>query len=161
MDRITRSLQSYLKSSKIPYKTMFNAEGGAIEGEPTSTVIHIQNPDNHEEIIDIVIDVYPEDGNFNIEAFPRYVFTEQYLEKVRAIENKWNRTGMFTSLIVDEEEGVVEPDCYSFSTLIRGISDPSGMSEYLWSRYLKEAEDNTWLAWKKIVATICDFDIPC
>ena len=160
MDRITKSLQTYLKSAKIPYKTMFNAEGGAIEGESTSTVIHIQNPDDYEEIVDIVIDVYPEDGYFNIEAFPRYVFTEQNLEIVRAIENKLNRTGMFTSLIVEEEEGVVDPDCYSFHILIRGISDHSGMSEYLWSRYLKEAEDTTWLAWKKIVATIYDFDIP-
>lgn len=105
--------------------------------------------------------MYPEDVNFNIEAFPRYVFTERYLEKVLSIKNKCNRTGMFSSLIVEGEEGVVEPDCYSFHILIRGISDPSGMSEYLWSRYLKEAEDNTWLAWEKIVAAICDFDVPC
>lgn len=158
MNRITKSLLAYLKSAKIPYKTMFNTEGGAIEGESTSTVIHIQNPDDDEEIVDIVIDVYPEEGNFNIEAFPRYVFTGKYLEKVRALENKWNRTGMFSSLIVEEEEGVVEADCYCFHILIRGISDPSGMSEYLWSHYLKQAEDNTWLAWEKIIATICDFD---
>ena len=157
MDRITQSLQTYLKSAKIPYKTIFNAESGAIEEESTSTVIHIQNPDDVEEVIDIVIDVYPEDGNFNIEAYPRYVFTEKYLAKVRTLENKWNRSGMFTSLIVEEEDGVVEPDCYSFHILLRGFSDPSGMTEYLWSRYLKEAEDSAWLAWNKIVATICNF----
>lgn len=154
MDRITESLQSYLKSAKIPYKTMFNGEG-----ESTSTVIHIQNPNDKDEIIDIVIDVYPEDGHFSIDAYPRYVFTENHLEKVRSLENEWNRTGMFTSLIVEEEDGVEEPDCYCFHILIRGISDPSGMTKYLWERYLKEAEDSTWLAWEKIVETICDFDI--
>ena len=158
MDEITKSLQTYLKSANIPYKTMFNAESSTAEGEPSSTVIHIQNPDNLEEFVDIVIDVYPEDGNFNIEAFPRYAFREKYLEKVRTLENKWNRTGMFTSLIVEEEDGVVEPDYYSFHILIRGFSDPSGMTEFLWSRYLKEAQDSTWLAWNKIVDTICNFE---
>lgn len=161
MDRITQSLQAYLKSAEIPFKTMFNAECCAVKGESTSTVIHIQNSDDVEQTVDIVIDVYPEAGNFNIEAYPRYVFTKKYLKKVRTIENKWNRTGMFTSLIVEEEDGVEEPDCYCFHIVIRGICDPSGLSEYLWSRYLKEAGDSTWLAWKKIVATICDFDIPC
>lgn len=158
MDRITQSLQSYLKSAKIPYRTMFNTEGGAVEGESTSTVIHIPNPDDDEQVIDMVIDVYPEDGNFNIEAFPRYVFTEQYLGKIRAFENKWNRMGMFTTIKVEEEDGVEELDCYCFHSLIRGLSEPSGMSEYLWSRYLKVAEENTWLAWDKIVATICGFE---
>ncbi len=157
MDRITQSLQAYLKSAKIQYQTLFNSDTGNKNGNPTSTSFHVKNSEDPNRVADIVIDVYPEDGSFNIEAFPRYVFTDKYLEKVRTLENKWNRTGMFTSLIVEEEEGVVEPDCYCFHILIRGFSDPSGMTEYLWSRYLKEAEDGTWLAWNKIVATICNF----
>lgn len=37
MDRITQSLQAYLKSAKIKYQTLFNSDTGNKNGNPTST----------------------------------------------------------------------------------------------------------------------------
>lgn len=152
MDIITLSLQQYFEEEDIPFRT----EGGASDGDSTFTVIHIQNEDGY--VVDLTIDIYPEDGNFIIKGCPRYVFDVEYLDNIRAFENKWNRTGMLSSIIVKEETGVVEPDSYTFELLVRGISEEIGMSGKLWHRYIGVAVNSTWDAWAQIDAIIDSFE---
>lgn len=46
MDRITQSLQAYLKSAKIQYQPLYNSNTGNKKGNPTSTSFHIKNSED-------------------------------------------------------------------------------------------------------------------
>lgn len=148
MDIITLSLQRFLDEAEIPYTTT----GGASEGESTFT--HIEVEDQQGNIADLSFNIFPSDGHFIIEGEPRYVFDIQYLEKVNALAHKWNRTGTLGTLIVKEETGVIEPDSYTFTLMIRAISESIGQSEELWDKYFRATYESTWEAWSQIDAII-------
>ena len=152
MDRITQSLQEYLKSAKIHYQTLFNSDTGNKNGNPTSTSFYVNNSEDPEQFADIVIDVFPKNGYFFLSAHPRVVFDGEGMDKIKALEIKWNACGMFTRIRVSEEMGVVEDDRYCFSLRLQGISDPNGPSKYVWKRYIKILKSDTFDAWNKIAA---------
>ena len=152
MDRITQSLQTYLKSAKIRYQTLFNSDTGNKIGNPTSTSFHIKNLDAPSQVVDIVTDIFPKDGQIFLSAHPRIVFEGIGMSRIKALEIKWNACGSFTRIRVSEEMGVVEDDRYCFSLILQGISDPNGPSKYVWKRYFEMLKNDTFEAWNKIAA---------
>ena len=152
MDRITQSLQTYLKSAKIRYQTLFNSDTGNKNGNPTSTSFHVKNSADARLVADIVIDIFPKDGQFFLSAHPRVVIAGEGMDRINAWEIKWNACGLFTRIRVSEEMGVVEDDRYCLSLILQGISDPNGPSKYVWKRYVEMLKNDTFEAWNKIVA---------
>lgn len=152
MDRITQSLQAYLKSAKIQYQTLFNSDTGNKNGNPTSTSFHVKTPVDTSQVVDIVIDIFPRDCQFFLSAHPRVVIDGERVDKIKALENKWNACGLFTRINVSEEMGVVEDDSYCFSLILRGISDLNGPSKYVWNRYIEILKNDTFGVWNKIAA---------
>ena len=152
MDRITQSLQAYLKSAKIKYQTLFNSDTGNKKGNPTSTNFHVKNSEDPIQVVDIVIDIFPEYSQFFLSAHPRVIIDGEGMDKIKALEIKWNACGLFTRISVSEEMGVVENDRYCFSLMLQGISDLNGPSKYLWKRYIEILKSDTFKAWDKIAA---------
>ena len=152
MDRITQSLQAYLKSAKIHYQTLFNSDTGNKKGNPTSTSFHVKNSADPSQVADIVIDIFPKDSQFFLSAHPRVVIGDEGMDSIKTLEIKWNACGLFTRIRVSEEMGVVEDDRYCFSLILQGISDPNGPSKYVWKRYIEMLKNDTFEAWNKLVA---------
>ena len=152
MDRITQSLQAYLKSAKIKYQTLFNSDTGNKKGNPTSTSFHVKNSADPIQVADIVIDIFPKDSQFFLSAHPRVVISSEGRDKIKALETKWNACGLFTKIRVSEEMGVVEDDRYCLSLILQGISDPNGPSKYVWKRYIEMLKNDTFEVWNKIAA---------
>ena len=152
MDRITQSLQTYLKSANIRYQTLFNSDTGNKNGNPTSTSFHVKNSADPSQVADIVIDIFPKDSQFFLSAHPRVVILSEGMDKIKGLENKWNVCGLFTRISVSEEMGVTEDDRYCFSLRLQGISDLNGPSRYVWKRYIEILKSDTFQAWNKIVA---------
>ena len=152
MDRITQSLQAYLKSAKIHYQTLFNSDTGNKKGNPTSTSFHVKNSAEPSQVADIVIDIFPKDSQLFLSAHPRVVIDGEGMAKIKSLENKWNACGLFTRIRVSEEMGVVEDDRYCFSLRLQGISDINGSSKYVWKRYIEILKRDTFEAWDKIAA---------
>ena len=150
MDRITRSLHAYLKSAKIHYQTLFNSDTGNKNGNPTSTSFHVENLDDPGQFADIVIDIFPNNSQFFLSAHPRIIIDGEGMDKIKALETKWNACGLFTRIRVSEEMGVVEDNRYCFSLILQGISDPNGVSKYVWKRYIEMLKSDTFEAWNKI-----------
>lgn len=151
MDRITQSLQAYLKSAKIKYQTLFNSDTGNKNGNPTSTSFHVRNSEDPSQVADIVIDIFPRDSQIFLSAHPRIVIDGEEIGKIKALETKWNACGLFTRINISEEMCVVEDDRYYFSLMVQGISDPNGPSKYVWKRYIEILKSDTFQAWNKIV----------
>ena len=152
MDRITQSLQTYLKSANIRYQTLFNSDTGNKKGNPTSTSFHVKNTADPSQVADIVIDIFPKESQFFLSAHPRVVFEGEVADKIKALEIKWNACGLFTRISVSKEMGVVEDDRYCFSLRLQGISDLNGSSKYVWKRYIEILKRDTFEAWDKIAA---------
>lgn len=152
MDRITHSLQAYLKSARIKYQTLFNSDTGNKIGNPTSTSFHIKNSEDPGQVADIVIDIFPKECQFFLSAHPRVVIDGEGMDKIKALEIKWNACGLFTRISVSTEMGVVEADHYCFSLMLQGISDLNGSSKYIWKRYIEILKSDTFEAWNKIAA---------
>ena len=152
MDRITQSLQTYLKSANIRYQTLFNSDTGNKNGNPTSTSFHVKNSADPRQVADIVIDIFPKESQFFLSAHPRVVFEGEVADKIKALELKWNACGLFTRISVSKEMGVVEDDRYCFSLRLQGISDLNGSSKYVWKRYIEILKRDTFDAWDKIAA---------
>ena len=152
MDRISQSLQTYLKSANIRYQTLFNSDTGNKNGNPTSTSFHVKNSADPSQVADIVIDIFPKESQFFLSAHPRVVFEGEVADKIKALENKWNACGLFTRISVSKEMGVVEDDRYCFSLRLQGISDLNGSSKYVWKRYIEILKRDTFEAWDKIAA---------
>lgn len=74
------------------------------------------------------------------------------MDKIKALEIKWNACGLFTRINVSEEMGVVDDDSYCFSLILQGISDLNGLSKYIWKRYIEILKNDTFEAWDKIAA---------
>lgn len=152
MDRITQSLQTYLKSAGIQYQTLFNSDIGNKKGNPTSTSFHVRNSADPSQVADMVIDIFPKDSQFFLSAHPRVVIENEGMDKINGLELKWNACGLFTRISVSEEMGVVEDDRYCFSLFLQGISDLKGASKYVWRRYIEILKSDTFEAWNKIAA---------
>ena len=88
MDRITQSLQTYLKSAKIQYQTLFNSDRGNKTGNPTSTSFHVRDSEDPGQITDIVIDIFPKDSQFFLSAHPRVVIDGEGKNRIKALETK-------------------------------------------------------------------------
>lgn len=156
MDRITQSLQTYLKSANIRYQTLFNSDTGNKNGNPTSTSFHVRNSADPSQVVDIVIDIFPKDSQIFLSAHPRVVILSEGMDKIKAMENKWNVCGLFTRISVSEEMGVTEDDRYCFSLRLQAISDLNGSSRYVWKRYIEILKRDTFEAWDKL----SEFSIP-
>lgn len=147
MDKITKSLHSYLKNSHIKFNTLFNYDRRTRLGYPTSTVFHITRKiDRH--TMTVIIDISPNDHTIYLISFPSVDFGSEKLVEIKKFQNKWNRIGMFTSLCVEEEQGVIEPYRYCFSLTSRILSENIGLSCQLWERYLNLIIMESLEAWK-------------
>ena len=152
MDRITQSLQTYLKYANIRYQTLFNSDTGNKNGNPTSTSFHVKNSADTSQVADIVIIIFPKDSQFFLSAHPIVVILSEGMDKIKAMENKWNVCGLFTRICVSEETGVVENDRCCFSVILQGINDSNGPSKYFWKRNIEILKSDTFEAWDTIAA---------
>ncbi|MDE7154853.1 MAG: hypothetical protein K2N79_01020 [Muribaculaceae bacterium] len=160
MDLITKSLQNHLRLNDVKYKTIYNTEGAAIMQEGTSTIFHVTRIID-EAKISIVTDVYPQDHLVYISAHPWTVFNESDLDELKIFEQKWNKIGMFSTLTIEEERGVIEPDKYCFHLTGRIITDKNGLGTQLWGKYIENLIKETLDAWaecdKIVDPTIFEF----
>lgn len=138
MDSITKSLREYLDSVKISHTTMYNTESGKKIGNPTSTCFICECENNPEREMSVVVDIYPEDQMFFLSVHPHVIFDDKNIDQMQAFETKWNRSGFMTSLVIEEERGVVMPDTYCFILEVCGFSGESGLEESVWKRYIEK-----------------------
>lgn len=138
MDSITKSLREYLDSVQISHMTMYNTDCGKKTGNPTSTCFIYECVKNPVRKMSIVIDIYPEDQMFFLSAHPHVIFDDKNIDQLQAFETKWNRSGFMTSLVIEEERGVVMPDTYCFKLTACGFSGESGLEESVWKRYIEK-----------------------
>lgn len=135
MDSITKSLRGYLDSVKISHTTLFNSENGKKIGYPTSTCFVCECENNSEREIYIVVDIYPEDQMFFLSAHPNVIFEDYNIDKMQALETKWNRSGFMTSFMIEEERGVIKPGAYCFKLMVCGLCGENGLEESVWKMY--------------------------
>ncbi|MDE5857135.1 MAG: hypothetical protein K2H32_02090 [Muribaculaceae bacterium] len=128
--------------------------------EGTSTIFHVTRIID-EAKISIVTDVYPQDHLVYISAHPWTVFNESDLDELKIFEQKWNKIGMFSTLTIEEERGVIEPDKYCFHLTGRIITDKNGLGTQLWGKYIENLIKETLDAWaecdKIVDPTIFEF----
>lgn len=138
MDSITKSLREYLDSVKISHTTMYNTDGGNKIGNPTSTCFICECENNAEREMSIVVDIYPMDCMFILSAYPSVIISNENIDRMHAFEIKWNRLGFMTSLMIEEERGVIMPDTYCFKLTACGYSGENGLEESVWKRYIEK-----------------------
>ena len=72
------------------------------------------------------------------------------MNEITTFANKWNRTGMFSTIVLDEEKGVVEPETYCFSFISQTLTEKDGLSFRLWRRYIDLIIQESLEAWGMI-----------
>lgn len=143
-------------------KTLYNSNTGNKKGNPTLKSFHIKNSEDPNQVADVIIDVFPKNSQIFFSAHPRGVIDSEGMDKIKALEIKWNACGLFTRISVSEEMGVVEDDRYCFQLILQGISERNGLSNYVWKRYIEILKSDTFEAWDKIATlSISDEAIPC
>lgn len=136
MDQITKSLQNYLTKNRIRFKSMFNRRRDCRLDDQTSTVFHI-NSELDNVKMSIVIDIYPKDKMVYLSVHPWDVFDNNKMDELKVFVNKWNNNSMFSTLSIEEEKGVIEPDRFCFQLTGRLLAEKEGLSFKLWENYLK------------------------
>ncbi|MBD5182329.1 MAG: hypothetical protein HDS99_00865 [Bacteroidales bacterium] len=151
MDRITQSLQTFLKSSKTQYQTVFNSGTENKKSPPTATSFLVKNPKDPNQAADITIYIFPKNSIFILTSQPIAFIDGKGIDKIKELKIKWNMNELFSRISVlgmdDEEDG-----CYRFSLTLYGVSDPDGSSKYVWMRYIEMLKSETFDAWKAIAA---------
>lgn len=147
MDKITKSLQSYLKKNGIKFKSMFDADTRSRLEEQTSTVFHITRKIDEVKMA-VIIDIYPKDQYVFLSILPFFVFSDDKMSELKAVENKWNRTGTFSTLSIEEERGVIEAYKYCFKLSSWILAENNGLSHQLWKKYLELIIEETLDAWE-------------
>lgn len=140
MDSLTKSLRKYLDSVKISHTTMYNTDCGNKIGNPTSTCFICECGNNTDREVSIVIDIYPMDYMFFLSAYPNVIISRENIDKMHALEMKWNRSGFMSTLVIEEEKGVVMPDIYCFKLTTCGFSGENGLEDSVWKRYIDKIE---------------------
>lgn len=138
MDNITKSLREYLTSVSINHNTLFNSDCGNKIGKPTSTCFLCELEEESKREMSIVIDIYPEEQMFIISAHPNTIIEEKSIGHMQAFEMKWNRSGFMSTLIVEEERSVIQPDTYCFKLMVCGFCSESGVEESVWDKYIRK-----------------------
>ena len=155
MDKITESLKNYLDAAGIPHQTIFNSKNSLNKEYPTSTCFHREDLPQR---MSIVVDIFPEENKFYITSSPMVVLSGGNMDRLRDFESKWNRCGMMTTLTIEEENGVLEPDVvYCFTLGLSGFCDSNGLEETIWRKYLERVENDTWSAWDKVSEIVGGF----
>ena len=80
------------------------------------------------------------DYMFFLSAYPDVIISHENIDKMRALEMKWNRSGFMSTLVIEEEKGVVMPDIYCFKLTAFGFSGENGLEESVWKRYIDKIE---------------------
>lgn len=140
MDLITKTLREYLTSVNISNTTLYNTDCSNKKGLPTSTSFILKSKNNPKRFISVIIDIYPEDYQFFLSAHPNIVFDDENMDHVHALEAKWNRSGFMTTLIIEEENGVINPNTYCFKLMSCGFCGNNGLEESVWKRYIEKIE---------------------
>lgn len=140
MDSITKSLRVYLNSVKISHTTMYNTDCGKKIGNPTSTCFIYECEDNPVREMSIVVDIYPMDSMFILSAYPNVIISDENLYKIQAFETKWNKSGFMSTLVVEEEKGVIQPNIYCIKLTACGFCGENGFEEFIWKRYIDKIE---------------------
>ena len=155
MDKITTSLQCYLRKTNKSFQTLFNIEEIYRGDNGTSTCFHIKRDFGLNDIFVVEINIFPEDYIFYISVYLGDVYKKDCMERLCAIKQKWNRVGMFCTLQIKEELGVVEPETYCVLLNCRGVSDQNGLSNFLWGKYIDTITDEANSAWNLIDGIEC------
>ena len=149
MDKITQSLQCYLNRAKIKFNTLYNLDKATQFEEQTSTIFHITRKIDGRKMA-IVIDIYPHKNRLFFSTHPFLVFDEKEMSEITTFANKWNRTGMFSTIVLEEENGVVEPETYCFNLISQTLTEKDGLSFRLWRRYIDLIIQESLEAWGMI-----------
>ncbi len=138
MDKITESLRTYLEAADIPHQTFFNEKGF---GYPcTSTCFHKVNEGLPHQRLPFNVNIYSGEAKFYIVSAPMWVCHDKALESLKPLESKWNRCGMMTTLVFEEERGVSVPNIYGFHLELPGICESDGLGKDMWKRYFEIVE---------------------
>ena len=88
--------------------------------------------------------------DFSSPHIPFLVFDEKEMSEITTFANKWNRTGMFSTIVLEEENGVVEPETYCFNLISQTLTAKDGLSFKLWRRYIDLVIQESLEAWGMI-----------
>ncbi|MDE6650673.1 MAG: hypothetical protein K2K45_12165 [Muribaculaceae bacterium] len=80
------------------------------------------------------------DYMFFLSAYPNVIISRENIDKMHALEMKWNRSGFMSTLVIEEEKGVVMPDIYCFKLTTCGFSGENGLEDSVWKRYIDKIE---------------------
>ena len=83
-------------------------------------------------------------------AQPFVVMNDDNMSLLRKLENKWNRSGRLTTLVIEEENGVTLPDTYCFKLTAQGFCGDGGLEKRIWDAYIKKLIADTSDAEKQI-----------
>lgn len=157
MDKITESLQSFLRKKHIRYQTMFNSTEHWGLSNMTSTCFHLTKG-NFGAYISFVIDIDPGNGKFYLSSYPADVIDQaKILNEIRSYVNQWNRSGNPFKLILEEEKGIPEPNVFCISLYFNGIAPIDGMGTKQWEHYIRAMYQECLRAWNKVdeIKRIC------
>lgn len=143
MDNVTKSLRKYLNLVNIRHTTLYNTDCGNKIEHPTSTCFILKFGKKSVRSISLVIDIFPTDQQFFISAHPNVVFEYENMDLIQALETKWNRSGFLTTLIIEEENGMIKPNTYCFKLMLSGFCDINGMNESLWEKYIAKVKEES------------------
>lgn len=150
MDKITESLKKYLESVGISHQTLFNSDCGLNNDYPTSTCFYLENEDSHWPRISFIVDIYPQNTDFYISAHPMWRCDEKDMVLLEPFKAKWNRCGMRTNLVFEEERGIIVPNAYCCHLGLFGICESGGLGENMWKRYFEIVVTDTYTAMMEI-----------
>ena len=137
MDSITKSLKEFLDSVNISHTTMYNTDCGNKIGNPTSTCFICECENDSEREMSVVIDIYPDDQMFFLSVHPHVIIEEGNIAQMQALEMKWNKSGFMSTLVTEEEKGVIQPNVYCFKLMVCGFCGENGLENSVWKRYIE------------------------
>ena len=72
------------------------------------------------------------------------------MNEITTFANKWNRTGKFSTIVLEEEKGIVQPETYCFNLISQTLTEKDGLSFRLWRRYIDLIIQESLEAWGMI-----------
>ena len=149
MDKITQSLQCYLNRAKIKFNTLYNLDKATRFEKQTSTIFHITRKIDGRKMA-IVTDIYPQQNKLFFSTHPFLAFDGEERKEITIFANKWNSIGMFSTIVLDEEKGVIQPETYCFNLISQTLTENNGLSFKLWRRYFDLIIEESLEAWGMI-----------
>ena len=144
MDRITKSLQDYLKTSDIKFEATKNKDTSNCK---TSTFFELSDT-NNSKTMTVLVEVSPETHTIYITVSPHIININKDIEILKCFEAEWNHSQRLTSLSIVKESIDDFYKWYNIQLYSVILSDGIGLTRLLWHKYLDVFFNETLQIWE-------------